>query len=133
MRDHELDRWCTAQWERLNAERQRVADAAGYTKPPHLHPMDPGRAELALRMRSGHFTREQVEHAIAAAVAEAEFADPPSLRWLDGGIFKEHRLTKLIASSLDEVKRRAKPKQSADVRVGRVEPSTVYPEGVQEL
>jgi hypothetical protein len=115
--DPDVDRWCTERWNEMNAHRARIAAERKLEHRP-LHPMDPGRRELALRMREG-FTREDVTHAIAVAVREAE--DSGSIDWLDGGLFKQHRLASAIAKTPGGRTQRAGPRGVAD------EPRRVIP------
>jgi hypothetical protein len=99
------DRWCTDRWDEVNAHRARIAAAKKLEQRP-LHFMDPGRRDLVDRLREG-FSREDIAHAIAVAVAEAERTG--ALDWLDGGLFKKHRLVAAMAKTPGVVPARAGP------------------------
>lgn len=80
-------------WDRLNALRAQIATERSWRDVRPLHPMDPGRTELASRLRELNASREelaaQLDHVFAVAEAEARAKD--TVRWLTGSMFEPAR------------------------------------------
>lgn len=90
--------------ERLHAEL-RLAD-----KLQTLHDFDPGRSELAARiLERPDAASEACEHVLA--VGEAEARAKGSLQWLDGGIWRLGRFSRMLAMSPADARRM--PQRSA--------------------
>lgn len=123
-------RWCTERWSEVDGHRARVAKALGLEARP-LHPFDRGRTELVARVReSGERAKADVEHVIAVRVAEAEAKQ--TVQWLSGRMFEGEQWRTALAMTVEDAKRtRAGPVR--DVRVGRFEPGTEYPDGEQKF
>ncbi len=77
-------------WAQLNAARLAIASERGWADVQPLHPMDPGRTELAERLReSGASGEASARHVLAVAAAEARAKG--TVRWLTGSVFDAAR------------------------------------------
>lgn len=112
----------TAAWDRLNALRDRLAKQFGWTDVRPLHPQDPGRTELAARLReSGPEAEANLDHAFAIAEAEAIAKATPE--YLSGAMFSPESWRKKLAMRVDDVKRdRAAPRGTSPA----IQPSRVW-------
>lgn len=100
-------------WQRLNAMRCEIAEANGWTDVAHLHPMDPGRSELAARiLECGPDAEQRVEHVLQIAFAEARAKN--TVEYLSGSMFRADSWAKKLAMRVEDAKRppRANPQST---------------------
>lgn len=112
-------------WERLNAKRTELAVSNGWHDVRPLHPMDPGRTELAARLQeAGDRAELDLEHVLAVAFAEADAKR--TVEYLDGAMFRASAWAKKLAMRVaDATHVRRGPRGSA---IGAAAPRSDHPE-----
>ncbi len=110
----ELGEWG---WKELNAIRQRVAAKHRWRDVRALHPMDPGRTELAARLReSGASGGESLRHVLA--VAEADAISRGTVEYLTGSVFDPVPWRKKLAMRVEDAGRRDRARDGTTERAG---------------
>jgi len=100
-------------WDRLNAIRAQMAADFKWDDVRPLHPQDPGRTELALRLReSGDEAAANLDHVLT--VTEAEGRAKGTTMYLTGGMFGLERWRNALGMRVEDATRqRAGPRGTA--------------------
>ena len=113
-------------WDRLVAKRAELAERHGWKDVRPLHLMDPGRTELAARIREcGADAEQSVEHVLQVAFAEAEAKQ--TIEFLTGSMFRAASWAKKLGMRVSDAKlARASPR--AGSAIGAASPRNDHPE-----
>lgn len=115
-------------WERHRALRERLhLELRLADKLQPLHDLDPGRTELAARILERSSDLEAAGSACdhLLAVGEAEAREKRTLRWLDGGVWRADRFSRMLAMSPADARRMPQRSAPYDPEARRPKPRKV--------
>lgn len=113
-------------WDRLNAMRAEIAEANGWTDVSPLHPMDPGRVELAQRIvECGPEAEQRVNHVLEVAFTEARAKNV--VEYLSGSMFEVRSWRKKLAMRVEDAARQRAGPRGSQPTYGSSKPRTDHP------